>query len=105
MASASDDVPRKAASLERQRRNQLLAISAAVVLRVGLIVYGEYQDAHSALKYTDIDYRVFSDASRYVLHPELSANNGAQGWLPTTMGWSSLIGELSAKPDVFLLII
>ncbi|KAI5846395.1 PIG-M-domain-containing protein [Morchella snyderi] len=44
-------------------RNVLLASAA---LRAGMFFYGLYQDAHSALKYTDIDYYVFTDASRCV---------------------------------------
>jgi phosphatidylinositol glycan class M len=41
---------------------------AAILLRVVLLVYGHYQDQYSALKYTDIDYYVFTDASRYTYH-------------------------------------
>lgn len=40
--------------------------AAAIVLRIVLLVYGHYQDEHSALKYTDIDYYIFTDAARYV---------------------------------------
>jgi phosphatidylinositol glycan class M len=43
-------------------------VGAAILMRVVLLVYGHYQDQHSALKYTDIDYYVFTDASRYVSH-------------------------------------
>lgn len=39
---------------------------AAILLRVGLFLWGIWQDANSPLKYTDIDYFVFTDASRYV---------------------------------------
>ena len=41
----------------------------SIVLRVALIFYSEWHDAHSVLKYTDIDYHVFSDAARYLLTP------------------------------------
>lgn len=40
--------------------------TAAIALRIGLFFYGLWQDANSPMKYTDIDYMVFTDASRYV---------------------------------------
>lgn len=40
--------------------------SIAAILRLVLLFYGIWQDAHSAVKYTDIDYLVFTDAARYV---------------------------------------
>lgn len=43
-----------------------LVFLVAIILRVGLLVYGHYQDQWSALKYTDIDYYVFTDAARNV---------------------------------------
>ncbi|KMZ67266.1 GPI mannosyltransferase 1 [Zostera marina] len=36
------------------------------VLRVLLILYGEWQDAHMEVRYTDVDYFVFSDAAELV---------------------------------------
>jgi len=42
---------------------------AGLVLRCALIIFGDYQDRNSAeVKFTDVDYRVFTDASRHVLY-------------------------------------
>lgn len=41
-------------------------VALSVALRAILLAYGIYHDAHSPLKYTDIDYFVFADAARYV---------------------------------------
>ena len=43
-----------------------LVFSSAILLRAILLLYGLFQDAHSSLPYTDIDYFVFTDAARYV---------------------------------------
>lgn len=44
----------------------LLVFSASIILRIVLFFYGLWQDANSPMKYTDIDYYVFTDASRFV---------------------------------------
>lgn len=45
-----------------------LVFSSAVALRIGLFFYGLWQDANSPMKYTDIDYYVFTDAARFTAH-------------------------------------
>lgn len=40
--------------------------AAAILLRAVFLVYGLLQDAYSPMKYTDIDYFVFTDAARFI---------------------------------------
>ncbi|KAL3457904.1 PIG-M-domain-containing protein [Aspergillus heterothallicus] len=51
-------------------RSPSLVYGVAIGLRVILLFYGAWQDANSPVKYTDIDYMVFTDASRYIAHGE-----------------------------------
>ncbi|KAH0382826.1 glycosyltransferase family 50 protein, partial [Aureobasidium melanogenum] len=59
---------KKTSTLTNLFSNTRLILSISLLLRATLLLWGEYQDANSPLKYTDIDYLVFTDASRYVYH-------------------------------------
>jgi phosphatidylinositol glycan class M len=41
-------------------------LTLATCLRIGLLIYATFQDRHPVIKYTDIDYLVFSDAARFL---------------------------------------
>jgi phosphatidylinositol glycan class M len=47
-------------------RSPTLVFTTATLLRAGFLLYGLWQDANSPMKYTDIDYFVFTDAARFI---------------------------------------
>ena len=57
-------------------------IVLSVVLRAVLLVYGIYHDAHSPLKYTDVDYYVFTDAARFVHNHQSPYNRETYRYTP-----------------------
>lgn len=42
----------------------------ATIIRLFLILYGQFHDQVSSIPYTDVDYRVFTDAARHIINEE-----------------------------------
>lgn len=70
----------------------LFLISA--LFRVFLILYGEWQDAHMEVRYTDVDYFVFSDAATLMA-------SGRSPYERATYRYSPLIAFL-LMPNLFI---
>lgn len=87
-----------------------IIFASSILFRLVLLFYGRYQDSHSAIKYTDIDYLVFTDAARYVAHGRSPYDRATYrytpllAWilLPTTWGglWFEFGKALFAAGDV-----
>ena len=85
-------------------------LSASVILRLGLLFYGRWQDANSPVKYTDIDYLVFTDAARFLASGSSPYERATYrytpllAWLlyPTTWGgiWFEFGKALFAAGDI-----
>ncbi|XP_021731062.1 GPI mannosyltransferase 1-like [Chenopodium quinoa] len=66
----------------------------STILRVLLILYGDWQDSHMEVRYTDVDYLVFSDAATLM-------SSGESPFKRTTYRYSPLLAFLLIPNAVF----
>lgn len=69
-------------------------IAIATVIRLLLVTYGVFHDKYSEVPYTDIDYKVFTDAARHIV-------NGDSPYMRHTFRYSPLIALLVTPNILF----
>ncbi|KAH9507744.1 hypothetical protein Btru_053621 [Bulinus truncatus] len=57
-------------------------LGVSVLGRVGLMLYGAWQDAHMVVKFTDVDYYVFNDAAEFIVQGDTPYKRATYRYTP-----------------------
>lgn len=76
------------------QHNVKVLLGVGVVVRLILLVFGSWQDAALKVKYTDIDYRVYTDAARFLA-------DGKSPYARSTYRYSPLLAILMV-PNIWI---
>lgn len=71
-------------------------IISAIILRAILLIYGIYQDSDPVLKYTDVDYQVFTDSASFV-------QRGLSPYLRSTYRYTPLLAILMVPNSLLIM--
>ena len=74
--------------------SETVLLQLATVVRIALILYGEWQDARVDVSYTDVDYLVYSDAAQSIC-------DGGSPYARSTYRYTPLLAWLLVPNCVF----